>query len=52
MDIQFRQEADEDMETIENVIVKAFQKEEMSDQTEHELVKRIRRSHHAFPNRN
>ncbi|WP_444683910.1 GNAT family N-acetyltransferase [Alkalicoccus luteus] len=49
MDIQIRQETRADMETIENVIAEAFQKEEVSDQTEHELVKRIRQSEAYIP---
>ncbi|MEO4054804.1 N-acetyltransferase [Solibacillus sp. CAU 1738] len=49
MKITIRQERFEDYVTTENVVQEAFANMEMSDQTEHELVARIRRSDFFVP---
>lgn len=47
--MQIRAERKEDFPTIERVIVKAFENVEMSDQTEHQLVDRLRDSEAYIP---
>ncbi|RHW43101.1 N-acetyltransferase [Neobacillus notoginsengisoli] len=47
--IKIRQEVAEDIQAVEEVIKRAFANVEMSDQTEHELVARLRNSEAFVP---
>ena len=49
MNLTIRQEKSEDYQTTENVVKKAFANMEFSDQKEHELVSRIRKSDAFIP---
>ncbi|GEN52203.1 GNAT family N-acetyltransferase [Halobacillus faecis] len=47
--MQVRPEKKEDFQAIEQIIIRAFENEEMSDQTEHQLVGRLRNSDAYVP---
>jgi predicted N-acetyltransferase YhbS len=49
MDIIVRQESEQDYKTTEDVVKKAFENAEHSDNKEHELVARLRKSEMFIP---